>query len=422
MNSKILKDSLILGSALFAMFFGAGNMIFPPYLGLECSSEWFGGFLGYFTADIILAMIAICAQIRTGGFERLLDPLGKLLKGFFLISIILCLGPVITIPRTAATTFELIPSAEVITKPVFYIIFFAVVILLTINKSGVVDAIGKFLTPLLLIGLLVIIAMGIINPLGEISAFPKVSSPVASGIEAGYQSMDVLAATIFGVLILSGAKDRGHTSLSECRKVTIGASVFSGLALFVIYMGLTYVGATVSQKYNMHISKSVLLTSIVRSLLGGYAGQVLFSVVASLACLSTAVALVGSCAHFIGDMLKGKLSYKVITVIICIASGFIAMLGVDSLIVFASPVLNIIYPPVLCVIILSFLKDAIGRFSYILPVLSAMLISILQLIFGHGLAFLNILPLYRIGLGWMLPSAICFAIGFCIDKKRAVKD
>ncbi len=422
MKSKIIKDSLILGSALFSMFFGAGNMIFPPYLGLECSSQWFGGFLGYFTADIILAMIAIGAQIRTGGFERLLDPLGKLLKGFFLISIILCLGPIITIPRTAATTFELIPSADFITKPVFYLIFFAVVILLTLNESGVVDAIGKFLTPLLLIGLLVIIAMGIINPLGEISQFPKVSSPISSGIEAGYQSMDVLAATIFGVLILTGAKDRGHTSLSELGKVTIGASVFSGIALFIIYMGLTYIGATVSQKYNMHISKSVLLTSIVRSLLGGYAGQILFSVVASLACLSTAVALVGSCAHFIGDMIKGKLSYKAITVIICIASGFIAMLGVDSLIVFASPVLNIIYPPVLCVIFLSFLKDSIGRFSYILTALSAMLISILQLIFGFGLPILNILPFYRIGLGWLIPSAVCFAIGLFIDKKRAVAD
>lgn len=420
MKMKMIKDSLILGSALFAMFFGAGNMIFPPYLGLECSSEWFGGFLGYFTADIILAMIAICAQIRTGVFQKLLDPLGSFVKGFIMISIVLCLGPVISIPRTAATTFELIPNASVITKPFFYIIFFSLVAVLTLNKSGVVDIVGKFLTPLLLVGLLIIIVIGIINPLGEIAHFPKVSSPVASGIEAGYQSMDVLAATIFGVLILSGAKDRGYCSVSECRKVTIGASLFSSLALFVIYMGLTYIGATVSQTYNMHISKSVLLTSIVKSLLGGYTGQILFSAVASLACLSTAIALVGSCAHFIEDMLKGKSGYKTITIIICVVSGFIAMLGVDKLVVFASPVLNIIYPPVICVVILSFLKGRAGRFSYVLTVSGATAISVLQLIYGFGLPMLNILPFYRIGLGWIVPSAICFAIGFITDKKRAV--
>jgi len=421
-NLKTASDIIIIGSALFSMFFGAGNMIFPPYLGLGSSSQWFGGFLGYFIADIILALVAIAAQIRTNGFEKLLDPLGKTIKIIMLFAIILCLGPVITIPRTAATTYELIPYSYKINKVIFYFIFFMIVILLCINESKVVDIVGKVLTPVLFLGLMLIIVMGVINPLGEIDKTPKISNAVQAGIEAGYQSMDVLAATIFGVLILNSATAKGHTSKKQCRNVTIGSSFVAGAGLFVIYLGLTYLGATVSQKYNMHISKSVLLTSIVRSLIKGDIGHIFFGVIASLACLSTAIALASSCAKFINKMSNGRLGYKTLIVSMCSISAFIASMGVENLIKFSTPILNIIYPPVLTVIILSFFHRHLGKYSYRLCTFGALIFSAVSVVFGFGSKFLKYFPLYKLGLGWILPALICLVIGILTDRAIARKD
>lgn len=416
-NLKTTVDILVLGSALFSMFFGAGNMIFPPYLGLESASEWFGGFMGYFTADIVLALVAIMAQIRTDGFEGILEPLGKVLKTTLLLAIILCLGPVITIPRTAATTYELMPYSNHINKAVFYAVFFGIVIILCINESKVVDIVGKVLTPLLFAGLMLIIIAALLNPPGQIAKFPKISHPIASGIEAGYQSMDVLAATIFGVLILNGAKERGHTDNISRKRVTLGASAVAGAGLFVIYLGLTYIGATVSQKYNMHISKSALLISIVRGLIGGNTGHIFFGIIAALACLSTAIALASSSAKFLSKMSGGRLSYKTLIVSMCIISALIAAMGVEGLIKFASPILNIIYPPVLTITVLSFFHKYLGKFSYRLSAVGAIVFSIVSVILP-GSRVIRSFPLYHLGLGWLIPMILCLVVGIICDIKK----
>ena len=131
-RKKVVLDSMIIGAALFSMFFGAGNMIFPPYLGLKAGTDWFSGFLGYYIADIGLAVVAILAQIRVGGHERFLSPLGKFVGPAMMFAVVMCIGPIISIPRTAATTYELsiAPLLEGFNMPVFYIAFFTVVALL----------------------------------------------------------------------------------------------------------------------------------------------------------------------------------------------------------------------------------------------------------------------------------------------------
>lgn len=423
-KKKTVFDSLIIGAALFAMFFGAGNMIFPPYLGLKSGVEWFTGFLGYYIADIGLAVVAILAQIKTGGYSGTFRPLGKVASTAIMLSVVLCIGPFISIPRTAATTYELsvLPLSDNINMAVFFSVFFLLVLFLSINKSAVVDIIGKVLTPVLFVGLLVLIAKGIAQPLGVIEALPKCESVIAEGISAGYQSMDVLAAVVFGMLILNSAAQKGHTQPDKKAKVAASAGLVAGVGLLVVYLGLTYLGATVSSVYDMHIYRTQLLIALIQSLIPGNAGVIFFSVVAAFACLSTAVALTGSAAEYISSLTKNKLSYKVLVTIICIFSAVVSLSGVESLVKFASPVLSVVYPPVLVMVLLSFFGDKLNVWGYRFAAGAATVMGVFDALasFGIRFSFVEALPLYSLGLSWIIPSVIFCILGVLTGKKLKV--
>ena len=156
MKHTSVKDIFVIGFALFSMFFGAGNVIFPPYLGLESGSQWFFGFLCYFIADIGLALLALFAIMRCGSTEAIVKRIGKIPSVLLMTAIVLCIGPMLAIPRTAASTFEMSVQLMIpdFSAPLFSVVFFAVIFLLSIRESAVVDIVGKILTPLLLLGLL----------------------------------------------------------------------------------------------------------------------------------------------------------------------------------------------------------------------------------------------------------------------------
>lgn len=419
-SKKVFSDSLIIGAALFAMFFGAGNMIFPPYLGLKSGTEWFSGFLGYYVADIGLAVVAILAQIKTGGYKGIFKPLGNVARTVIMFSVVMCTGPLISIPRTAATTYELsiMPLFENVNMPLFNIAFFALVLVLSINKSAVVDIIGKVLTPVLFVGILFLIVKGLIDPLGVVGALPRTDSPIADGIEAGYQSMDVLAAVIFGVLILNSAAQKGHTQPKAKARVAVGASLVAGAGLLAVYLGLTYLGATVSSVYDMHIYRTELLIALIQSLIPGKAGLIFFAVVAGFACLSTAVAITGSAAEYFSDLSKGKIGYKAMVVAVCAFSTVVASFGVETLVTVASPILSVVYPPVLVTVLLSFFGDRLNVWGYRLAAAAATAMGISDALASMGirLQLVSDFPLSSLGLGWVVPSAVFCILGIAFGK------
>ena len=165
-KSHSVRDVIVIGFALFAMFFGAGNVIFPPYLGVEAGPDWLSGFTAYFLADIGLAMLAVFALLRVGSSEAVTARLGKVPAAVLMSALILCIGPMVAIPRTAATTFEMaiVPNISGVSSVAFSIVFFALILFLCIRQSKVVDIIGSVLTPLLLIGLAVIIVKAASRP------------------------------------------------------------------------------------------------------------------------------------------------------------------------------------------------------------------------------------------------------------------
>lgn len=424
-KKKFGADSIVVGFALFSMFFGAGNVIFPPYLGFGAGTQWVNGFLFYFIADIGLALFALFTLLKVGGSENITGRIGSVASNILMSAIILCIGPMVAIPRTAATTFEMsvAPLISGVSPVIFSVAFFIVVLLLSIRQSAVIDVVGKVLTPALLIGLLVLIIKGIISPLGSI-VNPHVDSSfvIVNGIKSGYQTMDVLAALAFGIIILKSAQEKGYSDARESSKMIRAAAVIAGVLLLIVYFGLTYLGATSASLFSLGISRAELVIGIVERLLGKV-GLVIFAVVVALACMTTAVALVSSAASFFEKLTKGRLSYRVLVTVICVSSAVISNLGLDRIVAVASPILDIVYPPTLVLIALSWFGDRLSRGVYRWAVIGALIASVLSTLslYGVSVPIVNTLPLASLGLGWIVPAAGFGIVAYVIGRLREMR-
>ena len=424
-KKKFGADSIVVGFALFSMFFGAGNVIFPPYLGFGAGTQWVNGFLFYFIADIGLALFALFTLLKVGGSENITGRIGSVASNILMSALILCIGPMVAIPRTAATTFEMsvAPLISGVSPVIFSVAFFIVVLLLSIRQSAVIDVVGKVLTPALLIGLLVLIIKGIISPLGSI-VNPHVDSSfvIVNGIKSGYQTMDVLAALAFGIIILKSAQEKGYSDARESSKMIRAAAVIAGVLLLIVYFGLTYLGATSASLFSLGISRAELVIGIVERLLGK-TGLVIFAVVVALACMTTAVALVSSAASFFEKLTKGRLSYATLVIIICVFSAVISNLGLDRIVAVASPILDIVYPPTLVLIALSWFGDRLSRGVYCWAVVGALIASVLSTLslYGVSVPIVNTLPLASLGLGWIVPAAGFGIVAYVISRLRKMR-
>ena len=407
-KSNSLRDVIVVGFALFSMFFGAGNVVFPPYLGMEAGPQWLAGFSAYFIADIGLALLGMFALLRVGSSEAVISRVGKVPAELLMCAIILCIGPMVAIPRTSATTFEMAisPNLSGVSPVLFSVLFFALILVLCIKESAVVDIVGKILTPLLLLGLFAIIIKGVITPVGEISALPQISNVAVTGIKAGYQTLDALAALPFGIIVLQSVTAKGYDNSKKQFRVVGGSAILAGVLLLAVYMGLAYLGATVSGQYNGAIGRAQLVMAIVEALMGKV-GMILFGVVVGLACVTTAIALTSSAAAYFAELCRGKVPYKAFVIAICVFSAVVSNLGLDRIVAVAAPVLDVIYPPTLVLIFISLLMpqmpDRISRSACI----GALITSVLCTLTAHGvnIPVVPSLPLYDLGLSWLIPAA-----------------
>lgn len=421
-RKKHVTDSIVVGFALFAMFFGAGNVVFPPYIGMHAGEQWANGFLFYFIADIGLALVAMFAILHAGGADNITGRIGHVASKVLMCAVILCIGPMVAIPRTAATTLEMsvTPFFSGISPVVFSIIFFVVILLLSIKQSAVIDIVGKILTPALLIGLLVLIVKGFVSPIGDIvDTGVSASEVTVNGIKSGYQTMDVLAAMAFGIIILSSADEKGYTDSKSAAKMIGIAAALSGVLLLIVYFGLTYLGATASTVFPTDISRANLVIGIVELLLGK-AGLIIFAIVIALACITTAVALVSSAASFFAKLANDKISYGVFVVVICVSSAVISNLGLDMIIAIATPVLDIVYPPMLVLILLSWFGDKLHKSVYVSSVAGSLIASVLATasLYGMNVPVIDSLPLASLGLGWLTPAAVFGLVAYLVSKVK----
>lgn len=420
---KTNKDIIIVGFALFAMFFGAGNLLFPPFLGLITGKSWLTGFTGFILADVGLSLLAILAIAKCNGeVSKIFSRAGHKLSIALGCAIMICIGPLLAIPRTAATTFEMgiQPIFSGFNSIVFSIIFFGVTLLLTIKPSKVVDIIGSYLTPALLIALLVLIGMGIFNTLGEIQP-STIDGVFSEGVFQGYQTLDALGAVSLGAVIITSIANKGYTKQKEQVSMTFKAGLVAGAGLLVVYGGLTYLGATVSGLFESNVSQAGLIVSITEMLLG-FPGKVILGIIVMLACLTTAIGLTSATGQYFSKLTNNKVKYETIVTVVCVFSLVVSNFGVDKIIQFSAPILTFVYPPTIVLVVFTlfgeFIKnDNVFKFG----TYAALFISILNIIsdFGVKVPLINNLPLYSLGFNWVVPVIIASVIGFFVKSSRS---
>ena len=427
-QNNSFKDIIVFGFALFAMFFGAGNLIFPPYLGIVTGPEWLIGFGGFTFADAGLALLAVMATAKyDGNVIALFKRAGYKLAVVLGCADILCIGPFLAIPRTGATTYEMgiMPLlGDSIPIAVFAVIFFVITYILTIKPSKVVDIVGQFLTPALLIALAVIIIKGVIHPLGPIVSEPMIDGVVGEGIAQGYQTMDAFAAIALASVLIVSLNEKGYSTIGDKLKVILKAGALACIGLALVYGGLCYLGATVSTMYGVDAQQSQVIVNITEGLLG-FTGKAILAVCVALACLTTSIGLTSATGQFFERLSKGKLSYSKVVLAVCIFSAAMASIGVGGIISVAAPVLSIVYPPTIVLIVLAFFREKIENDNiYKGAVYGSLIVSILSVIrsYGVNVPLINSLPFASLGFNWIVPSVILGIVGKFIPGKNSEKE
>lgn len=433
MNKEIrMKDLFIIGFALFAMFFGAGNLIFPPYLGLLSGHQWWIGFLGFTITDAGLGLLAIIALSKyDGNLNVLATRINKTFAIIISTAIILCIGPFLATPRTAATTYEIaiLPIfGESFNRYLFSVIFFVIACLLSIRPSKVVDIVGKFLTPSLLICMTILIIKGIVSPIGEIANTTMIDNVLKKGITDGYQTMDAIAGCMFALVVINAVKTRNYSSKSLEIKATVMSSVIAVIFLALIYGGLLYLGAQTSGLgiYDQDTDSTLLLVDITNRVLGGV-GVYILGIITALACLTTAIGLISATGNFFNDLTFNKISYERVVVICSIVSCLISMLGVTQIIKISAPILEIIYPCAMTIVILGLFNEKIkDDLVFKVPSIVSLIFGFLFVLQGKNLLggfgdVLTKLPLTEFGLGWVVPMLLSLVIAMIISSTQNKK-
>lgn len=429
MNQKgSVKDIFVFGFALFAMFFGAGNLIFPPYLGIIAGPKWFTAFAGFTFSDAGLALLAVIAiALCQGKIMELFGRIGKVPAILLSFADIMCVGPLVIIPRTGATTYEMgitpllgnnIPIVAVV------VIFFLLTFFLTVRPSKVIDIIGQVLTPFLIIALSVIIIKGIITPLGNPVAEPMISSIFQRGIKDGYQTMDCFVSIAVGSVLMLTLVNKGYTEPKQQVKMLVKAGIIACVGLGLIYGGLTFLGSTVSTQYGLDVQQSKVIVNVTEALLGSV-GKSILAVAVSLACLTTSIGLTSASAEYLTMLFNEKLSYSKFVAIVCIFSAVAATMGVSGLVKFAGPILDVVYPPSIVLIVLAFMKDKIhSDLVYKTSTGMAFAISLMTVLSAkvpalEVLGFVTMLPGNDLGFNWVIPSLIIGVLTYFITSRNS---
>lgn len=414
---KQKKDIIIVGLALFSVFFGASNLIFPPFIGVTSGSEWLTSFLGFILGDVGIILLSIYAIAKCGDYQSIVGRAGKNFGLSLEIIMMLCLGPILAIPRTAATTFELsiTPLISGVNPVVFSIIFFTLTLILTIRPTKVMDIIGKFLTPVLLVCLAFLIGKGILSPLGTLNDEINSNELFVTGLTQGYQTMDALGVGGITAFMMASFIGKGYTTQQERIKLTIKATLLACCGLTLVYGGLTYLGATVSNQFDASVSQTALLVSITHQLMG-QSGTVILGIIVAFACLTTAIGLTSVTSKYFEDVTNKKLKYEHIAIFICVFSTIASTIGVDQIIALSVPILTIIYPVSIILVILSLLKKFFSNnLAFVFAGYTTLLISILTV---ANISFMNKLPLANLGLNWIIPALIVAILGEIIGSKK----
>lgn len=430
-NSLSIRDMIIIGFMLFALFFGAGNLVFPPMLGQSAGTNVWLANLGFLITGVGLPLITVMALGFSGKPDLLsLSKRVHPLFGYvFTTALYLSIGPLFAMPRTGSVSFEvgikqLIPDAWAhIALILFAILYFGVSLLFSLNPSRIIDIVGKILTPLLITVIAILAIAVIMKPLGVFQApvEPYIDHSFFSGFEEGYLTMDALAAFVFGIIIIEAIRDRGATTKKQLLLGCLKSALISATLLALIYTLLSYLGATSAAKFGEFNNGGELLAVVTNEYFGSYGGIVL-GLIVLLACLTTSIGLTTSCSTYLHKLMPA-ISYRAFAIGLSVFSAVLTTFGLQELISISVPVLTLLYPIAIILMILTFLHPLFrGKTSvYYASLLITFIISLISVVgdlttFAPHDVLVKYLPLYEQGLGWLIPALVGGAIGMFIPS------
>lgn len=415
--AKNKKDSLLIGLALFAMFFGAGNLTLPPLLGLQEQSAWTWVSLGFIISGVILPILAIYAHAKLQGsmydFGKKISP--KFSMIFCIIIYIIAVA--IPAPRTAALTHEMSIAPYIDFPPILTsAAYFLLVYLIASNRSKIINTLGKFLTPLIVSILLAIVVIGCALDTSKISTNFLSSDAFFKGFLEGYQTFDAIGGMVIGGVLIISLNLKGYTEFKDKKTLLIRSGLFAGSALALIYVSLIFLGAKFGALYSSEITRPELLRGLSTQTLGNI-GTIFLSVLVSLACFTTAVGIVTGAADYFSQHFKKPHAFKIIVALCCIIGILVGQLNFNHIIVIAIPVLMVIYPITIVFIILNALPEKFAsKKVFQLVTFICILASLPDVLHyfsvtKHFIApLLDIMPLGHDGFGWVIPTVAAFII------------
>ena len=424
------KDVLLTGFALFAMLFGAGNLIFPPMLGYETSSSWIPTMLAFIITGVGFPFLGILSvSIAGNGIKDFANRVSPTFSKVFAIISILAIGPMLAIPRTGATAYEITflhnGMNNTIYKYIYLICYFGIVILFSLRASKVIERVGKILTPILLLLLFLIIVKGIF--FSGLSIKPDIyPHAFKKGFLEGYQTMDTIASIAYAGIILKAIKNGRNLTQKQEFSFLIKAGLVAILSLALIYGGFAFVGAKMPSVLFTK-DKIELLVKTTSYLLGSY-GNLILAVCVAGACLTTAIGLVATVGEFFSSITSFK--YEKIVIFTVIISFLLSILGVESIIRISVPVLVFIYPVMISLIILNlFGKYIKNDYVYKGVVLFTGIIGLIEGLASIGITnsytslVLEILPFSDYGLTWLFPGLIGYILfSFMFRKVEKIEN
>ena len=431
MDQKIsLSLILPIGLMLFSFFFGAGNFIFPPVLGQAAGDNLLSATIGFCISGVGLPLLGIIAMAinRSDNPDNLASPVHPNFAKALVIICALTIGPFFAIPRTAAVSFDtgilaFVPAGYHDLGMIAYsLFFFLLTYYLSVNPSKIIDHIGKIMTPMLLICLAILIAFVLLDPLGPTQAAQGdyAEVPFFKGFQEGYNTMDLLAAMLFGAATVNAIESKGILDHKLLTKLCIYAGIIAATFLALIYSSLAYTGATSVQAFGIVSNGGQLLNQIAVHYMGNF-GKVILALIIFFACITTSIGLTSSISGYFNALFNEKIQYQRYVLAISVFSFAVSNVGLSNIIKFSIPVLCMLYPIVIVLVLLNVCSSLFKRDPYIFRpcVLFTTIFAILDGLKAAGIntGFIHAsleayMPLYNIGFGWVVPCIAGIVLGF----------
>lgn len=447
------KETVTITSMLFGMFFGAGNLIFPAKMGIDAGSNFWSAFIGVFITAVGIPMLAVVALglSRCEGVVPLAEKVGKKYSTFFCTLLYLTIGPLFAIPRCASTSFTvgaiglLGESHTSLYLALFSFLFFVVVLAFSLKPNGIMTWIGKMLNPVFLAFLFALVIAALIHPVDRVADVTPAEKYITqggaffSGFLEGYNTLDALAGLAFGIVVINVLRETGIKQPERVAVNTAKAGIFSCLFMGVIYFFITLI-CTRSASLCADCQNGGEVLGVIARHYFKSVGSYLTAAIVTFACLKTAIGLVTSCSEAFVQMFPKGPGYKVWAIIFSLVSFGIANFGLSTIVAWCVPVLMFIYPLAITLILLALTEKWHGgsKTIYITTTAFTLVIAILDFLGalvsvlpeGTGLSNAltalnsfcgNYIPLFKLGMGWVIPACAGFLIGLAVDLSKPAK-